>query len=62
MTDVLILQPPSSAMAEQTARWSVIRAGAVIAEGVTGPGGGLERQERTRLVQGFALGPCAFSL
>ena len=42
MTDVLILQPPSSAMAEQTARWSVIRAGAVIAEGVTGPGATVE--------------------
>ena len=38
MSDVLILQPPSSAMAEPTARWSVIRAGAVIAEGVAGPG------------------------
>jgi general secretion pathway protein L len=38
MTDVLILQPPASATDDQSLRWSVVRTGAVIAEGILAPG------------------------
>ena len=38
MTDVLILQPPASDTRDPDTRWSVVRRGAVIAEGVMAPG------------------------
>lgn len=38
MTDVLILQPPASATDDPDTRWSVVRTGAVIAEGILAPG------------------------
>lgn len=42
MTDVLILQPPSSAMRDPDTRWSVVRRGAIIAEGRVEPGANLQ--------------------
>ena len=57
MTDVLILQPPR-ARAEQTGLgWSVVRSGAVIAEGVLSPGDMLEPPQTVQIDHAVVLLP-----
>ena len=57
MTDVLILQPPCASAQQPGLRWSVIRSGAVIAEGVLSPGEVLEPPQSAQIDHAVVLLP-----
>ena len=57
MRDVLILQPPASALADQSLRWSVVRDGAILQSGVTPPGASLTLPAEIGITRAVVLLP-----
>ena len=57
MTDVLIFQPPASARSDQTARWSVVRDGAVVAEGEIASGASVQTPTDTVIAHAVMVLP-----